>query len=286
VCKNKKRITILSLIFVLVLFSGISQVAIADKITSVSQNSTSNMPEFECLIQPDMVVNITSPTIGILDSINVDNSDYVKKGDVLALLDSGVQKASADIAKAQADRRDEVQLRETDLAFAKRKLARITELLEKNSVSPLEKDEAETAVALAELELQKAQNENELARLEYEKARQVLERRTIRSPIDGIIVYKSAFPGELTEDKPIFTIAKINPLRVELIVPVKYFGLIKTGMKTFVMPEIESEFKHSATVTMVDKVIDAASGTFNVRLSLPNPEQKIPSGLKCQARFL
>jgi hypothetical protein len=38
-------------------------------------------------------------------------------------------------------------------------------------------------------------------------------------------------------------------------------------------------------VTIVDKVIDAASNTFGVRLELPNAEQQIPSGLKCLVRF-
>jgi len=275
-----------TLIFNLSILAFANSVSFADIKASSSNNKISNMPDFECLIQPDMVVNITSPTIGILDSINVDKSDYVKKGEVLALLESGVQKASAEVAKAQAERLDEIRLRETDLAFAKRKLVRITELHEKHSISPLEMDEAETAVSRAELELRKAENENVLARLEYDKAIQILERRTIRSPIDGIIVNKSAFPGELTEDKPIFTIAKVDPLRVELIVPVEYFGFIKPGMKTRITPEIESTSKHIATVTVVDKVIDAPSGTFSVRLSLPNPKQELPGGLKCQAKFL
>jgi hypothetical protein len=32
-------------------------------------------------------------------------------------------------------------------------------------------------------------------------------------------------------------------------------------------------------------VIDAASGTFGVRLELPNAEQQMPSGLRCLVRF-
>jgi len=42
---------------------------------------------------------------------------------------------------------------------------------------------------------------------------------------------------------------------------------------------------HKARVVVVDKVIDAASGTFGVRLTLPNPGRRIPAGLKCKARF-
>ncbi|MFN0162035.1 MAG: hypothetical protein ACKVQQ_12450, partial [Burkholderiales bacterium] len=32
----------------------------------------------------------------------------------------------------------------------------------------------------------------------------------------------------------------------------------------------------------VDRVIDAASSTFRVRLELPNPDAKLPAGLRCK----
>lgn len=274
------------IITLLVLLCVNLSVSYADTVKPVTNNQNRDIPLFECLIQPDMVVNITSPSIGIIDKISVDVSDTVKRGDALAYLESDVQKASVAVTKARADRLDEVQLRQTNLDFARRKLARISELHSKRSISPQEKDEAETAVNLAEIELEKAKNENQLAILEYEKSVQMLDKRTIRSPIDGIVVNKLVSPGELAEEKPIFTIAKVDPLRVELIVPVDYFGMIKPGMKTHVMPELTSTTEYIATVAVVDKVIDAPSGTFRVRLTLPNPHHKLPGGLKCQAKFI
>ena len=248
--------------------------------------SSVEMPTFECLIQPDKIVHISSPIDGILSEVYVDDSDQVSKGQKLAKLESSVQKAAVKVAKAKAQRKDEIQLRETDLAFTKRKLDRIIELHEKHSVSPSEKDRAQTAVALAEFELQKARNNNKLANLEYKKAKKALQKRTIRSPINGIIVTRSASPGESVDRTPIFTIAKVEQLKVELIVPVEYFGLIKVGMKAHVIPEIINASEYTATVSVVDKVIDAPSGTFSVRLSLPNPGQSLPGGLKCQAKIL
>ena len=244
------------------------------------------MPVFECLIQPDELVHVSSPIIGVLDEVYVDDSDLVSKGQKLARLESSIQKAIVDVAKAKANRQDEIQLRETDLAFTKRKLARIQELHDKHSISPSEKDRAETAVALAKIELQKARNDSEMAKLEHKKAQRALDRRTIRSPINGIIVTRTASPGESVEEAPIFTIAKVEQLKVELIVPVEYFGLIKPGMKARVIPEIVNTSEYTATVSVVDKVIDAPSGTFSVRLSLPNPGQTLPGGLKCQVKIL
>ena len=57
-------------------------------------------------------------------------------------------------------------------------------------------------------------------------------------------------------------------------------------MKAQIIPETEEEGDYIATVAIVDRVIDPASGTFGVRLELPNPDYRLPGGLKCMVRFL
>jgi multidrug efflux pump subunit AcrA (membrane-fusion protein) len=52
-----------------------------------------------------------------------------------------------------------------------------------------------------------------------------------------------------------------------------------------VRPEAPVSGTHPARVTVVDRVVDAASGTFGVRLQLPNPGYRLPAGLKCEIRF-
>jgi len=42
---------------------------------------------------------------------------------------------------------------------------------------------------------------------------------------------------------------------------------------------------YTAKVVIVDRVIDAASGTFGVRLEIPNPKYELPAGLKCRVIF-
>jgi multidrug efflux pump subunit AcrA (membrane-fusion protein) len=56
-------------------------------------------------------------------------------------------------------------------------------------------------------------------------------------------------------------------------------------MRGEVMPEAPVGGKHEAKVIVVDPVIDAASGTYGVRLELPNPDWALPAGLKCRVRF-
>ena len=65
----------------------------------------------------------------------------------------------------------------------------------------------------------------------------------------------------------------------------RLFGSIKPGTQAEVFPELDDGASHQATVVLVDPMGDAASGTFGVRLSLPNPDNRIPAGLKCRIQL-
>lgn len=57
-------------------------------------------------------------------------------------------------------------------------------------------------------------------------------------------------------------------------------------MRAEIIPEIGDGQAYKGEVSTVDPVVDAASGTFGVRIDLPNPEKSIPGGLKCKVRML
>lgn len=188
--------------------------------------------ELDCLIEPNVVVAVSTPVGGLLETVTVDRGDLVKEGQILATLDSKVERATAVVNRARAE---------------------------------------QTNKRLAELELQRAIAE--------------LAMRTIRSPITGVVVERFLSPGELVDQAPIVKLAQIDPLRVEVFAPVALVGKVSVGMTAQVMPEAPVNGVHTARVTVVDRVVDAASGTFRVRLELPNPDYRLPAGLKCKARF-
>jgi multidrug efflux pump subunit AcrA (membrane-fusion protein) len=83
------------------------------------------------------------------------------------------------------------------------------------------------------------------------------------------------------ENQPMLEIAQIDPLNIEVILPVDLFGKVKLGMNATIVPVVFSEAELVAKVTIIDRVVDAASGTFGVRLEMANPGYRLPSGLKC-----
>jgi RND family efflux transporter MFP subunit len=241
--------------------------------------------ELDGLIEPYMVTEVGSAVRGIIETVDVDRGDFVKKGEVVATLQSGVEKATMELARARAEVDAAIKSKETQLGFSDRKMKRYEELYKKETIPFGEMDEAETSKMLAELELQEARDNKRIAELELRRATEVLERMFIRSPIKGVVVERFLSPGEFVEEQPILKIAQIDPLNVEAIVPVEFFGSIQVGMQAEVLPEEPVGGIYTAKVKIVDQVIDAASGTFGVRLELPNPDYKLPAGLKCRVIF-
>lgn len=214
--------------------------------------------EMECQVEPHLVTSVGSPVEGTLSEVLVDRGADVSRGQVVARLNSAVEAATVNLKAAQE-------------AFGERKVERNEELYKKQLISANEKDELETQTRIAGLELKQQQ--------------EVLAQRTIRSPINGVVVERFLSPGERVGNEKIVKIAQIDPLNVEVIAPVELFGSIRSGMTGEVrfQPLLLGAYK--ARVALVDKVIDAASGTFGVRLELANPGNRIPAGIKCKVRF-
>ena len=263
-------------VFAMVLATGLN--ANAQEV----QNET-----FECLIQPMMVLKIGTPVPALVHEVLVDRGSVIKKGQVLAELESGVEQASFDLAKARAKNVASVGSARARLEFQKRKMARAQQLRKNESIALSAADEAETAARVAEHELEEAEANIKLAELEALRAGEVLKQRIIRSPIDGVVVERTLGAGEYAYDQShLLVIAQIDPLRVEAYVPLNQFGKIAVGDSAEVFPEAPVGGKYRAMVSVVDQVFDAGSGTIGVRLDLPNPEFRLPAGLRCRVQFL
>jgi len=243
-----------------------------------------NETRYDCLIEPLRVINVGSAAQGVIESVDVDRSQLIEKGEVLARIESGVEQASLAQAEMRARMDGEIRSREADLELAMLSKARIDELVEKLLASPQQRDEAHAQVQVSRMALQQARERQALAELESRWAEKVLERRTIRSPISGVVVEVQANPGEFVYENPILQVAQLDPLQVEVILPIEMFRLVREGMRGVVFPEIGGA-PESASITVIDRLLDPGSSTFGVRLELENHDYAIPGGQRCEIAF-
>jgi RND family efflux transporter MFP subunit len=247
--------------------------------------SVTSAATLDCLIEPFRIVNVSSPLDGVLERVDVERGDLVKQGQALALLEGSVQRAALAIAEARAELQTAIESGEVRLDYAIKKVASNEKLLEEHGISEREVDDSRAQRDLSRIALVEAKDNKRLAVLDVRRAAAELEVRTIRSPINGVVMERILSPMEQTKQTPIVKLAQLDPLRVEVFVPIALLGKVSVGMTAEVVPEAPVGGVQTARVTVVDRVVDAASGTFGVRLELPNPDYRLPAGLKCKVRF-
>jgi RND family efflux transporter MFP subunit len=242
--------------------------------------------EFECVIEPQQVVKLASPVVGVIARLDVDRGDVVRQGQIVGKLQDGVEAAALALARAKATNEYVSNSMEARLAFMRSKRQRLNELYSKAVSSQAALEEADAAAKVAEQQLKEAELNREVAQLEIRHAEEVLDQRTLRSPINGVVVERLLVPGEYrNEQTPILSLAQIDPLRVEVFVPAAYYGQMTAGAQAVVRPEQPIGGVYTASITVVDRVFDSASGTFGIRLALPNPEFRLPAGIRCKIEF-
>jgi RND family efflux transporter MFP subunit len=241
---------------------------------------------FDCVAEPAQRVQVGSPVTGLLASVLVGRGDRVEPGDVVAKLESKVEEANVQLATAQAGAQEAIQAQQTRLTLAEADLSRSLQLVRSGSVTTSKVEELQARAEIARRDLDTEKRKLLLAKIELERQQAMLDRQSIRSPIRGFVTLQSLRAGEFVrQDSPIMTIVQIDPLHIEAYIPVALWGKITKGTDAQVVLDQPHQERREARVTIVDRVFDAASGTFGVRLELPNPGDLIPGGQRCRVRF-
>jgi RND family efflux transporter MFP subunit len=216
------------------------------------------IPTLDCLLTPSVDTKVASPVPGVLAAVAVRRGDRVKKGQVLFRLRSEAEQATLHLKAVQA-------------AYGARTIQRNDELYRQKLISEQDKDDIIM--------------QNRVYALEKAQAQVAVDQKTTRSPINGVVVDTFLEPGEYVGTDAVVELAQLDPLYVEVTVPARYFGQIRAGARARVTLDAPLSSTHEAWVSIVDQVIDAASGTYRVRLELPNQDYRLPSGLKCRVSF-
>lgn len=238
-----------------------------------------------CLIEPDKVAEVGSPLVGVIEALHVERGDRVAKGQAIAVLRADIERAQVSVAQSRAEAEADIQAAQASVDFNRQRAVRAEDLFQKKFISQQALDQARTEADLADQKLAQAREQRRLSQRELSLASAQLAQRTIRSPIDGVIAERYLSPGERIEDKPLVRVARVDPLKVQVVVPSASYGRIAVGENAVVMPELPDTGPRQARVSLVDKVIDGASNTFRVYLELPNPDLRLPAGLRCKVDF-
>ena len=227
------------------------------------------------------MADIGSPVIGVVEWIELERGDSVRKGQVVARLRADVERANTDVARSRANSEGELRGALANLELAKIKRDRAVNLAAQNFVSAQAVDQAQSEMDVASEHVKLAREQLVTSSHELTMSQAQVSQRIVRSPIDGIVIERHVNPGERVEEKPMLRIANVSLLRVDVVAPTSMFGSLSIGQELAVQPDLPGSSPRAARIVQIDKVLDPASNTFRLRMSLPNDDGSLPAGLRC-----
>jgi len=243
--------------------------------------------EFDGRVEPSKSVLVAAPKDGLLAAVTVDVGDVVGAGQEIARLETKGDELYLALAEQRlAASADETRARAT-IADVDARLARLAPLFDDEIIPESERDDLKQRRLLAEIDLQAAAERRRVNELERDRARYEVERARLCAPIAGVVVERLLSAGEHVEHarSGIVRIAALDPLRIEVTVPLRLLNRLQAGDRAWVRAEDDPQRSREARVRSVARSVDTASATFVVRLEIDNPDLALPEGIRCKVRF-
>ena len=242
---------------------------------------------YDSFTEPHQEIQIAAPEVDILSELNVTEGETVKTDQVLAVLDNGVFEAALKVAEARKNAYGRLRSAQAIEKLRKEKLDRLLPLLRRGSAQQYEVLQAQIELESAKAEVNSARDTLRVDKLEYEKIKAQIGRRTIRSPIDGVVTEIKKDAAELVggNEAHILTVAQINPLKTTIYVPNAVASRIQPEQTVTVTIFDAEQAQQEGKVTLISPITDASSDTVKVEISIDNAEGKLRSGVKSQVMF-
>ena len=241
----------------------------------------SDSTAIEGFTEPYADIDLAASEMGTLSEVLVKDGDEVKVGQLLAKLDDAVLQASLDVAKSGMEAEGDLRSAQTQLELKKVEHRKLTELFERQHASQKELDRVIGEVRICQARIQSVREELAVRAFEYARIEAQVKQRQIVATIDGVIVDVRKDRGEFVSpsDPVVVRIVQLDPLLVVYSVPSARRSDVKKG-QTVKMSIGENGLLTQGLVEFVSPTADASSGTFRVRVRVPNPDRSLHGGEK------
>lgn len=233
---------------------------------------------------PFRVAEVRPQVTGIVAKRLFTEGSQVEEGQALYQIDDASYRAAANSARAQLARA------QASLTAARLSAKRIGELAAIQAVSVQDNENAIAALKLAEADVG-------AARAALDSANVVLAYARISAPISGRIGKSSVTQGALVtanQATPLATVHQLDPIYIDLTQSSAELLQLRRaldagslqgtdGLPVTILLEDGSEFSHKGTLEFAEVSVDPATGSFNLRVKVDNPEGLIMPGMYLRA---
>lgn len=242
---------------------------------------------FDGFTQPKHEIMLAADEAGRIKSIDVIVGQKVTAGQIVARLEDAVQVASLRTAQVQVNMVGEKNAARVELELNELRAEKLRSLASKNMARPDELRRAEADLQIARARVASMEEQHQLRLSEWERAKVLLDRRTVKAPMDGVISELFLSPGEsVSPSTPsVMEILAVDQLIAIFDVPVEDTFPLQVGHPVRVRLRSLAESVDS-TVSSITPKINGESGTVQVRVTLDNADGRFLSGDRCTLQIL
>ncbi len=231
--------------------------------------------------EPYRTINVAADEMGIIEEVLVQEGEAVEAGHPLARLNSDVHLGLLAIAEQSMQSKGRLDAARAELDLRQERLAKLRSLRIDGHARQEEVDRAEAEVEVGEANLRTAQEELLTRKLEYEKIKTQIDRRTVRAPISGVVTTLHRQQGEFVapNSPDVLTLVQIDTLLANFTVMSPEAAKLRKGQK--IKLRIVNGAETQGVVEFIAPVTDAESGTVRVKVRIANPDGRVRSGERC-----
>ncbi len=242
------------------------------------------------------MATVSSNVIGRIDEIFIEEGDLVERGQALARLEDATARAQVKLSESRVHLAQaaltEIEVR---LPERRRNLERLRALSSNNLISESSIDQAQGEIDTLEARLITAKKDLEVARRQVDLDKRALTDLVIKAPFKGVVVSKSAQPGEIISPMSagdgftrtgIGTIVDMESLEIEVDVNESYIERVRPGQPTEVVLEAYPEWRIPGRVINTVPVANRQKATVKVRVGLDTLDSRILPDMGVRVAFL
>jgi len=241
-----------------------------------------------------VTVQVGSQVSGRISEMYADFGQRVKKGQVIARLDSRMFAAQAEQGRANQEAAGgDLEKARAQLEEAERKLKRTQTLADQNLISKAELDTATSAAKAARAAVAAATGNRSQATASYNQARVNLGYTTIVSPINGIVISRNVDVGQTVaaslQAPTLFTIAEdLSKMQVHAAVSEADVGRLEPGMSATFQVDAYPDRKFSGVIRQIRDAPQTLQNvvTYDAVVDVDNAELRLKPGMTANVTFV
>ena len=238
---------------------------------------------------------VAAEITGKVVEVFIDEGMTVTEGQIVARLDSVLAEKDFELARSRAETADAAVAAITaDLEDATRIMTRVQTLSQKNFATEADLTKAQARVGVLSAQLRQAKSQLETARIDAKRSGSMLDKHQIRAPFAGVVVDRSAQPGEMISPMSvggytrtgICTIVDMDSIEIEVDVNEAFIGRVIPGGAVNAMLDAYPDWTIPASVIAIVPTANREKATVKVRIRFEKKDPRILPDMAVKVNFL